>query len=266
LNSYRSRLRLAAVTPVIRVPSHAVTTTVTALLVGLFSLQPHAQTHPHETPQRGEYFVGGSVLVWSAVGATEDPSGSGYLAPYFHGSLQWPVPAAMLNAGVFVTPSWSIGGEIAVRRAQSAMISEDSRSMFEVWHLSPLYTDRERLISIVTMHRGTSSTSSFSVQPLGGVTLSQSTESLTNRSGTYTYFAGTVPIRLPDLTVDITRFGLVGGADVSIRISRDLSIVCGGRVHWIRRPEEQPSGRVGLPAAPIVMFLNAGVTWRSQRD
>jgi hypothetical protein len=252
--------------PVIRVPSQAVTTAVIALLIGSFSLQAQAQTDLDERPQRGEYFVGGSVLIWSGVGANQDPSGPGYLRPYFHGSLDWPAAAAMLNGSVFVTRSWSIGAEIAVRRAQSTMISEDERAMFEFWHLRSLYTDRERLISIVATRHTTSLASSFALQPLGGVTVSQSTQSLTNRSGMYTYFAGTLPVQRPDLSVDATRFGLVGGADMLIRLRRDLSMVCGGRAHWIRRPENQPSDRVGLRAAPVVMYLSAGVTWRSQRD
>ena len=98
MSLYRLHASLAVVMPVIRVPSQAVTTAVIALLIGSFSLQAQAQTDLDERPQRGEYFVGGSVLIWSGVGANQDPSGPGYLRPYFHGSLDWPAAAAMLNS------------------------------------------------------------------------------------------------------------------------------------------------------------------------
>lgn len=220
----------------------------------------NAQTRD-EQPSRDRFSVGGSLLLSSAHGAKEDPPGFGYQRPYFHGSLDWPAVGVMVSGGVFVAQTWSIGAEIALRRAQASVISEETSQRFESERLSPFYTNRERLISIV-LRRHVATGRGIDVQPLGGLTLSRATQSLTKRHGVYLYHAGSIPVQRPDVSVHATGVGFVGGADVSLRVAGNLWIATGARAHWVFRPEYDPYDRQVPSAGPLVMQLNTGVTWR----
>lgn len=244
--------------------SNVLVAALAAIPLLLSSLEASAQTEPHDPPTRGTYFVGGSAVLWSTLAATEDPPGAGYLVTYYHGSLDSPVVGATFGGGVYIARSWSVGGEVAFRRSQSGVISEDGRAKFESWHLSPLHTDRERLMSVVTrrhFRRGTS----LDVQPLGGLTFSRSSQSLTNRRGEYVYYGGTVPIERPDVRAEASRWGLVGGADVLFGTRHGVAVACGARLHWIRRPDASPYVRMAPVPGPAVVQVSAGVTWQSHR-
>lgn len=242
-------------------------TTVVAVVVLVIvgsSVPALGQDDAAHGARRGQFFLGGSFLVSSTVGANEDPAGYGYLHPYFHGSLDWPAVGAMFNGGVFVgrQKRWSIGAEVAFRRAQSAMISEDSRSKFEFRQLSSLYTERERLVSVVARLDAVRH-ARITLQPLGGLTVSQSTRALTNRRGWYQYFGGRLPIERPDRQVHAAQLGLLGGADVLFMLSRELSIACGARVHWVPRGEPPSSSYDHeMPSAgPLILQISAGIRW-----
>lgn len=223
-----------------------------------------AQGDPAQGASRGRFFVGGSFLVSSTLGATEDPAGFGFLRPFFHGSLDSTAIGSMFNGGIFLGQEerWSIGAEIALRRAQSTTITEESRSKFEFWQLSSLYTDHERLVSVVARLdavRGTRVT----LQPLGGLTVSHSTQALTNRSGWYQFPGGRLPIERPDREVDATRVGIVAGADVLFHLGREASITSGVRAHWIPRHEPRSSsGDDRMPSTgPLVLQMTVGFRW-----
>ncbi len=230
----------------------------------LSSLEASAQTERHDPPTRGTYFAGASAVLWSTLAATEDPPGAGYLVTYYHGSLDSPAVGATFGGGVYIARSWSVGGEVAFRRSQSAEISEDSRTKFETSHLSSRYTDRERLISVVArrhVRRG----ASLDFQPLGGLTFSRSSQSLSDRRGVYQYYGGTIPIERRDVRADATRYGFVGGGDVLFGARHGIAVACGARLHWIRRPDSSPYVRVAPVPGPAVVQVSAGVTWQPHR-
>lgn len=211
----------------------------------------------------GTVFAGFSVIAaWNAA-ARQDPEGAGFYTPYYHGSLDWPALGTVLSGGVFVTRAFGLGAELMLRRPQSAIISEDSRAKFESWHLTPRYTDRERLISITNrwnLHAG-----STDVQPVWGVTFSHTTQTMTERKGEYVWYGGTMPIERPDRSAHASRLGVVGGADAVFGRRHDVSVTFTGRLHWIPRTEHEARDRIAPAEGALVIYTGAGVTWRSHR-
>jgi hypothetical protein len=224
----------------------------------LSPLHAHAQPDAAEAAQGGRYFVTGSVLMWLTHGAAVDPAGPGFLRPSFHGLPDSPATGALFNGGVSIARFWSIGAEVALRRALTAAISEEVESKHEVWLVTSLYTDRERVVSVIARRHLTPG-ASVHVQPLGGLTVSRSTQALATREGTYQGLGGTLPVRWPDVETGATRTGLVGGADVLVRMSRDASFACGARLHWVDR-RRHARGDPPVPG-PFVTYLTAGLRW-----
>jgi hypothetical protein len=231
------------------------------LVILCLPLHAHAQPDDGEDAQRGRYFVTGSVLTWFTHGATADPPGAGFLRPSFHGLPDSPATGALFNGGVFVARSWSIGGEVALRRALTSAISEETRSKYELWHVTSLYTDRERVMSVIA-RRHVRPRASVHVQPLGGITVSRSTQALARREGVYQGVGGTLPVRWSDVETGATRPGFVGGADVLVRMSRHASFAGGARLHWVDR-RRHARGAPPIPG-PFVTYLIAGVRWHPQ--
>jgi len=237
-----------------------------AVLIGLATLaiassavDAHAQNDADQP--RGRFFVGGSLLAWSAIHTPEDPPGGGYLQTYFHGALNWPAIGANFQAAVFVAPRWSVGGEVAIRSTQSTAIRESFRTKFEGRELSSSYAEREHLISFVARRHAATTSSKIDLQPLAGVTFSRNAQALTNRSGFDYWIGGERPVQVADAVSSTIEFGLVGGADVTIRGSPGAGLVFGARVHWISRPDYRTRDRVGLTVAPVILHLAAGVRW-----
>lgn len=237
---------------------------LTALLVAGASARVLAEQDARQPRESGPFFVGGAFLLSSAHGATQDPPGYGYLRPYFHGSPHWPAPGAMLAGGVFVGEDWSVAGEFAFRRSATATVSEESRTHFEFSQVSSVYTHQERLFSAV-VGRQLKLGSSVELHPLGGLTISRGTQALTNRQSRYTYFAGTILSRLPDVAVDTTAFGVVGGADLLFRLRSGVSLACAARVHWLHRPDDESERRDVPRLDPYEVQIGAGIRWRPHR-
>jgi len=241
---------------------------VVVLVVVGSSVPARGQDDAVQGESRDRFFLGGAFLVSSTLGATEDPAGYGFLRPYFHGSVESAAVGAVLNGGFFVERQgrWSVGAEIALRRAQSATVSEETRSKFEFWRLSALYTERERLVSVVARLDAVRR-ARVTLQPMGGLTVSQSTKALTNRHGWYEYPGGQLPIERPDRQVDANRVGFLGGADLLFHLGREASITCGVRAHWVPRgePPSSSSGHEMPSTGPLVLQISAGVRWSPSR-
>jgi len=236
---------------------------VAVLAITGASIPAAGQESSAQGPSRGRFFLGGAFIASWTLGATEDPNGFGYLRPYFHGSLDQPAVGAMFNGGFLVGRQrrWSIGAEVSLRRARSGTISEDTRSKFEFWRLSSLYTEQEHLVSAVARWDAVRD-GRVALQPMGGLTLSWSSQSLTNRNGVYEYYGGQLPISRPDLKVDATRLGLMVGADVLLALRHGTSLTLGARVHWVPRGETANSFNTEVPAiGPVVLQIAAGIRW-----
>lgn len=230
------------------------------MLVSLASTAGAQTDMKRESPAaHGRFFAGGSALLWSTHGAAEPALG--FFDPQFTVALGWPAAGVMLNGGVFLGPRWSVGGELALRRPRSATMSEVTRGKFEQWKLSSSFTDRERTVSFV-VRRHLRAAATVNVEPLGGVTISSSTRSNTNRRGIYEYFGGSLPIERPDRSAQATRAGLVGGADLVFRTRTAASISLGGRLHLIQRPDDPARDSVGPAQGGFVLQIGAGLRWR----
>jgi hypothetical protein len=242
--------------------------TVFAVVVALIALglsgPALAQDDAAETRDHADFFLGGAVLASWTLGATEDPPGEGYLHPYFHGSIEGPTVGVMLNGGFFPgrQKRWGFGAEVALQRAQSATISEDSRSKHEFRHLTSLYTQREHLVSVVTRWDATRN-ARVALQPLGGLTISRMSQPLTGRHGWYEYYGGQLPISRPDHEVSATRLGLVGGADILFALSRGMSVTVAARLHWVPRDELPDSSyeREVPSAGEWILQIGVGIRW-----
>jgi hypothetical protein len=216
---------------------------------------------PQDEPGRG--FVGGSFLLWSAFGATADPEGPGYLHETFHGSLTWPALGALVNGGVLVTRHWSVGGEFAFRQQRSTTVTEGLFTHSESTDGSSRYSNREQLTSIVARRHRTGDVR-VGVEPMAGFTLARTRRALTDRREVYHWFGGTIPRTPPDIAITESSYGLVGGADVAVRLRRGVSFVSGARLHWLprRQESEYAATHVGLRAAESVLDIAAGLSWR----
>jgi len=223
-----------------------------------------AQSASGSGAKPGAWFVHGGVLVTSILHDTQD-AGSGYLHYNFIGALDWPATGAQFGGGVFVARRWSVGAEIALRRPKSATISEEQHGHVDTWRLSSLYTSRERLLSFVVRFHALPG-SRVNVQPLGGVTRSWVSQSLTGRSGVYVYPPfPPFPISKPDVTLDSAKYGLVGGADVAFVAGRGVAIVCSPRIHWIHRDQPGEYDHVAPNAGRVITEVAGGVQWRPRR-
>lgn len=233
---------------------------VAAIALILNPAEVLAQTSDGRRTGDAGAFLGGSILLSSISGTETDPLGFGYLRPYFHGSLDWPAAGALLDGGVFIGRHWSIGGELALRRPQSAVIVEQIQSGHtEYVELFSKYTDREWLMSGLVRYHALAHRR-VGLQPLGGLTLSHSTAALTNRRGTKTTsLFGTLARFEPDVSVSATRLGLGAGADVVFRTSRNMAVCSGARVHWIQRPH--PLVHTTPAPGPWILSVNVGLIW-----
>ena len=219
-----------------------------------------AQGRSANQPTRAGY-LGGSFLLWATGPTRQDPAGPGYLQNHIHGALSWPARGALINGGVFVGKHWTLGGELGVRGRRATAVSEDSRAMFEEWHLSSVYTFREQLASIV-VQRHASARARVDLKPLAGLTISHATQSLTGRRGTYSYPpVGVVATSRPDVSTKGTHLGLVGGADLTFYTRSRFAIVSGARLHRIRRPTYTNQVRPTPAAGPFVLQIAVGARW-----
>ncbi len=189
--------------------------------------------------QDGPVYVGGSVLFVSTSAPAPDAAGSGYLRPNFHGSLDWPVAGLGVNGGVFLNRHWDLRGELVLRRAASAQISEDEQSgHFDFRQLMSRYESSERLLSALAGRRVPAG-SKVDLHAVGGFSVSFATQRLMDRRGTSSSGYGTRPIDAPDVSVRTTSCGVVGGGDVVIGTSSAVAFVGGARLLWFRRTSTQ---------------------------
>lgn len=191
----------------------------------------------------------------------KDPPGSGNRHPRLHGSLEWPAAGAIFGGGVSAGGNWIVGAEIGLRRSQSVpIVEQEAPGHFELVQLSSIYTDRERLYSVVARRHYVNRHAVL--QPLVGLTVSRRTQTLTDRRGTYQWYGGTVPTQRPDVMVSTVKPGIVGGADVMFPTPSGLAITAGARLHWIKRAKYNEYTRQVPHAGPYVFSFSGGIAWQ----
>ena len=208
----------------------------------------------------GQLFAGAAFASWSSEDGLRGWSpypGS----PSSSVSLDSPAPAGTLSAGVFMTTRWHVSGELSLRGARSAPITEAVQTPFESWELSSRYTSRERLGS-VAIGRSVGGRSAWVGQILGGLTISRRSQSLTGRAGWHRDAGGEAPMVRPDLRSELTRYGLFGGMDVLRTLGHRLAVGAVVRVHLID-PGPVPVRLGAIPPGPCarVILAGAGVRW-----
>lgn len=215
---------------------------------------------PTSALAQGTVFVQGGPLATSILNDKQDTQ-SGYLHYNFIGELDWPAVGLLAGGGVTVSRHWSIGGELALRRPQSAPISEESRGHTDRSVISSTYSSRERLLSAIVRYHS-SPAGRIDVQPLGGVTFSWMSQALTGRHGVASYpgFPDYV-FTVPDKSVDSTKLGLAGGVDVAVGNGGSVSLVVSPRVHWILRDTPTEYEHVVPYAGRGIVSIAAGVRW-----
>ena len=215
--------------------------------------------------QDGPVYVGGSFLV-STTTAASDPPGPGYLRPNFHASMESPVAGLGINGGAFVTRHWDVRGELSFRRAGRGTVTEDERTgHVSSRQLSAGYESAERQFSIFAGRR-IAVGPKVDVHPVGGFSLLRGRHELTDRHGTYTIENRTGPLDAPDVSVQRTRYGVGGGADVVIGTSSPVTFVAGVRLTWFHQSSTKSYYDVTVPPLrPHVLNFAAGVRWRPGR-
>ena len=205
--------------------------------------------------EAGVGFVGGAILL-ATTPSPADPSGYGYIASNFHGSLPWAV-GFMMSGGVMAGEHLSVGAEAAWRRASTLML-EQSRGHFDFVDVRGKYTRTELLISAVSQGH-LQIGPRLSILPVAGLTFSRDRRSLTGREGTYSYPPiGTISTRRPDVIVSSVRMGLIAGADGAFA-RKHANLVLGTRVYWLKADRDLRT----LPKIGQVSFqFHAGIRWR----
>jgi len=196
----------------------------------------HAQTTvspPAGGPSKpGAAFVYGGLLVTSIFHDTQD-TGRGDLHYNYIGELDWPTTGALFGGGV--------SGRDDV---------------------SGLYRSRERLTSLVVRY-DVSPRSRVSIQPLGGLTLSSATQTLTDQHGLSSYPGlPPYPISRPDTSVSTMKFGAMAGADVVVRAGGSVAVMASPRFHWIDRDKVSEYEHVVPYAGPVITAIAFGLQWR----
>lgn len=212
----------------------------------------------------GPVFVYGGLLVTSIQHDRQD-TGSGYLHENFIGELDWPAKGLLIGGGAFVRPRLALGGELAIREAMESAISIQSHGHSDSQELSGLYTSHEWLLSFIARYDPLPR-SPLDIQPLGGVTFSSATRALTEQRG-WSHYGNypPYPISNPDVTVDENALGLVGGADIAVRLGRGTSLIAAPRVHWIHREKIDEYDHVVPNAGRWVTSIAFGLQWRPSR-
>lgn len=256
-----SREYIAEMVPIRRVIRMFV---VTCALM-LTRVPPVHGQHVEDVPKPGAVLLQGGLMVTSLLNDTQDTQ-AGYLHYNFVGTLHWPTTGATFGGGAFVARHWSVGAEAALRRRQSTMISEQEYEMTAHGRRTSTYASRERLLSAVLRFH-LSPIRKVEIAPLGGVTKSWASRSLTARSGTFfpDGFASR-PISAPDVTLKENKWGVIGGTDVGLAVGGGMTIVCSPRVQWIHRDEYDSYSHTVPYAARVITSLTIGVQWRATRS
>lgn len=222
-----------------------------------------AQTTTDSPGDSRTFVVGGSVLLWSGFRTPQESTGFGFSNPDFKGTVTWPAAGVLLIGGASITQRWSVAAETTLRRAVSANIIERRRpAHYDNETLTPSYTERERLISVVARRRLQARRVDF--YPMGGFSVSRVRQALTNRTGTITYNSGLLgpfPRQRPDTFLETKWWGLLVGTDVLFRTADDVSVTVGTRLHCIQRYEYNTYLRPMPAVAPLIFTMNAGIAW-----
>ena len=226
------------------------------LAAGLAAAQPADQARDHAP----RWFFSGAVVLWGAAGTPEDPAGPGYLSPYFHGGVKWPAFGGLGSVGVFLSRNWSLSAELAAHWPKSGSVSEDSRGHTDWTSITSRYREQQTVVSLVTAWHPRPS-SSVTLRPVLGATVSRTRQSLTDRAGQYFWYGGTLAASKPDASFPAVQFGGVVGADLQRHSGGRLALTAVVRVHWIRRPKNALPYRDAPAMGPVVLYIGAGACW-----
>jgi hypothetical protein len=219
-----------------------------------------AQPATRDQARAPRWFAEGAVILCGSGGAPKDPEGPGYLSPYFHGTVEWPAIGGLAGAGVFLTRNWTASAEVAAHWPASGVISEDSRTHSERTTVTSTYREQHTMVSLVAgWNPGPWRT--VTLRPLLGMTVASSRQSLTGRTGEYSWYGGTLPVARPDASLSIVQVGGVVGADLQRRFRGSLSLTAVVRAHWIRRPANALPYRDAPAMGPVILYIGAGACW-----
>ncbi len=229
---------------------------VSLLAAGAAAAQPAA----HEQALGLRWFTQAAIVLWSSAGAPKDPEGPGYLTPYFHGAVDRPSVGGLVGMGVLLTRRLSVSTELAAQWPTSSVITEDSRTHSEQTTVTSTYRVQQTVVSLVAGWDAAPA-KTVTVRPVLGMTVSRSRQSLTERSGQYIWYGGTLPVSRPDVSFSHVHVGGMVGADLRWRSRGPLSATALVRAHWIRRPENALPYRDVPAIGPMVLYVGAGVRW-----
>ena len=170
----------------------------------------------------------------------------------------------MLQGGVFLGRSVILGVELALRAGRSTTVEERSQGHSDTYHVIWQYTDRERLFSVMVGAPWSSRPGRTEVQLHGGLTFWTLRQSVSDRSGVYFYPGGQLPIEGPGDTVQSTRIGFGGGADVLVHLSRHLAAATTIRLHLVGSDETLVRSRPPLGGA-FGIVIGGGLRWERGR-
>ncbi len=222
------------------------------------------------------WYVGGALLTQSY-----DPADVPRPSYGFSSTLSGRVSAVTLSFGHFLGPRISIGGEVTLPSSLSGPSHEFYYHHSDSWTIDGTYQHRDVLLSLVGRVHAPISGSRFLLEPMGGMTVVRSSESIVDRTRTSYYLSpepmGTSSVR--DVQTRTFRFGVVGGFDARLKAFGGWSLAGMVRAHWIDR-EDYPAIGSSVPYNPtfddgvpipagvrggVLLQLGAGIQWTRVR-
>jgi hypothetical protein len=129
------------------------------------------------------------------------------------------------------------------------------------YDLSMQYSHRELLASAV-IGRSFAGDSKWLSQIVGGFTISDSTQSLTELQGVQRYEGREVPLTAPDVHEQSIRPGVTAGADFMRALGRALDANIMIRLHWLDRGPEPAFSRDRFPRPSArIILAGGGLRW-----
>ena len=168
----------------------------------------------------------------------------------------------MLQGGGFLARRVSLAAEFAWRASRSTTVEERSYGHSNTSELTWRYIDSDWLLSAMVGTPLSARPGRTEVQLHGGLTFWTLRQAVADRSGVEYYPGGQVPITGSGQTVQSTRTGVGGGADVLVRLSRHLAAATTIRLHFVGRgtSESRP------PRGPgFAIVVGGGLRWERGR-